>query len=78
MNNIKFSLEINDKIVQAGNTKDMIFNIDNLIAYVSKYFTLKIGDLIYTGTPEGVGEIKIGDKLNAKIENETLLDFEIK
>ncbi len=78
LNNIKFSLEINDKIVQAGNTKDMIFNIDNLIAYVSKYFTLKIGDLIYTGTPEGVGEIKIGDKLNAKIENETLLDFEIK
>jgi len=78
LNNINFSLDINNKFVQIGNSKDMIFSIDNLIAHVSKYFTLKIGDLIYTGTPEGVGEVNIGDKLVAKIENETLLDFDIK
>jgi len=78
LNNLNFSLDINNKTVQAGNSKDMIFSIDNLIAHVSKYFTLKIGDLIYTGTPEGVSEVKIGDRLVAKIENEILLDFEIK
>ena len=76
--NINFSLKINGNQVQKGNSKDMIFSIDKIIAYVSQFFTLKIGDLIYTGTPEGVGEIKIGDHLEAFIENEKMLDFSIK
>ena len=78
INNINFSLALNDKIVQQTNSKNMLFDIDELISYVSKFFTLKIGDLIFTGTPEGVGEIKIGDKLQAKIEDKILLDFEVK
>lgn len=76
--NINFSLDINGKNVQNGNSKDMIFTIDKIIAYVSKFFTLKIGDIIFTGTPVGVGEVKIGDKLEAKIENKVLLTCEIK
>ncbi len=78
INNINFSLDINNERVQTGNTKDMIFSIDYLIAYLSQFFTLKIGDLIYTGTPAGVGEVKIGDHLVGKIEDETLLDFNIR
>jgi len=78
LNNINFSLDINQKTVQLGNSSNMIFNIDNIIAYVSQFMTLKVGDLIFTGTPEGVGAVKIGDKLTAKIENETLLEFFIK
>ncbi len=78
INNINFSLDINDERVQTGNTKNMIFSIDYLIAYLSQFFTLKIGDLIYTGTPAGVGEVKIGDHLVGKIEDETLLDFNIR
>ncbi len=77
-NNINFQLSINGKSVQKGNTKDLLFNFDTLIAYISKFFTLKTGDLIYTGTPEGVGPVAIGDKLQASIENEILLSFEIK
>jgi acylpyruvate hydrolase len=77
-NNINFQLSINGKTVQKGNTKNLLFNFETLIAYVSKFFTLKTGDLIYTGTPEGVGPVAIGDKLQASIENETLLIFEIK
>jgi acylpyruvate hydrolase len=56
----------------------MIFDFDVLIEYVSKYFSLKIGDLIFTGTPEGVGPVKIGDHLQAGIEDKLLLDFEVK
>jgi len=78
VNAINFSLDINGKIVQKGNTADMIFNIDTLIAYVSKFFTLKMGDLIFTGTPAGVGPVVIGDRLIASIENKELLNFEIK
>lgn len=78
INNINFSLDINGERVQTGNTKNMIFSIDYLIAYLSQFFTLKIGDLIYTGTPAGVGEVKIGDHLVGKIEDETLLDFNIR
>ncbi len=75
---LSFSLDINNKTVQEGNTKDMIFSIDKIIAFVSQYFTLKIGDLIFTGTPKGVGPINIGDKLIAKIEGKEMLNFEIK
>ena len=75
---INFHLTINGKEVQKGTTKDLLFSFDAVIAYVSKFFTLKTGDLIYTGTPEGVGPVNIGDKLEAYIENKKLLSFEIK
>ena len=76
--NINFNLNINNYLVQKGNTKDLLFSFDTIIAHVSNFFTLKTGDLIFTGTPEGVGPIKIGDRLEAYIENQKLLDFEIK
>ncbi len=78
LNNLNFNLKINGSTVQIGNSKDLLFSFDTVIAYVSKFITLKTGDLIYTGTPEGVGPVKIGDKLEASIENESLLAFEIK
>lgn len=76
--NINFSLDINGKTVQKGNSKNMIFSIDDLISYLSQFFTLKIGDLIFTGTPEGVGEIKIGDRLQGRLEGKLMFDFEVK
>lgn len=76
--NLHFHLDINNQTVQSGNTKDMIFSIDKIIAYVSRFFTLKIGDLIYTGTPSGVGRVAINDRLEAYIENKKLMDIHIK
>ena len=76
--NINFSLEKNDELVQQGNSKEMIFPFDSIIAHVSKFFTLKIGDLIYTGTPAGVGPVKIGDALVAKIEGKELLKVQVR
>jgi len=76
--NIDFSLKINDNEVQKGNTNDMIFNFDVLISHISKFVTLKMGDLIFTGTPVGVGPVKIGDHLEGFIGNEKMLDFYIK
>ena len=76
--NVDFHLDINGATVQHGNTKDMIFTVDQIIAHTSKFFILKIGDLIFTGTPHGVGPVKIGDHLQAYIENELVLDFKIK
>jgi acylpyruvate hydrolase len=78
LNNLTFSLKLNDEIVQQGNTKDMIFNFNILIAYVSRFVTLKIGDLIFTGTPAGVGPVKIGDRLTGYIEDKVFLDFYVK
>ncbi|CAN5868385.1 fumarylacetoacetate hydrolase family protein [soil metagenome] len=78
MDDIHFHLDVNGEKVQQGNTQDLLFSFDKLIAYVSQYFTLKKGDLIFTGTPEGVGPVKIGDRLEAYIGQEKLLDFEIK
>lgn len=75
---LHFQLEKNGELVQDGFTGDMLFPINKLIAEISKYFTLKIGDLIYTGTPAGVGALAIGDRFVAKLEGQTLLDFEIK
>ncbi len=75
---IDFRLEINGKMVQQGNTSDMIFSIDKIIEYVSGFFTLKTGDLIFTGTPPGVGQLKRNDNLVAYIGKEPLLDFMIK
>lgn len=76
--NINFHLDINSKTVQQGNTSDMIYSIDKIIAYVSKFFTLKIGDLIYTGTPTGVGPVQIDDHLTGYIEDQKLLEFNVK
>jgi 2-keto-4-pentenoate hydratase/2-oxohepta-3-ene-1,7-dioic acid hydratase in catechol pathway len=78
INNINFHLTINGTMVQKGNTKNLLTSFDEIIAYVSKFFTLKTGDLIYTGTPKGVGTVKISDRLEAYIENKKMLDFEIK
>ena len=75
---INFHLDINKETVQKGNTSNMIYSIDKIIAYVSQYFTLKIGDLIFTGTPAGIGPVKIDDHLEGFIENKKLLDFHIR
>ncbi|HLN73110.1 MAG TPA: fumarylacetoacetate hydrolase family protein [Prolixibacteraceae bacterium] len=77
-NAIKFRLDINGKTVQQGDSSLMIFPIDAIIAQVSKYFTLKIGDLIYTGTPAGVGPVKIGDRLEGILEGQKMFDFMVK
>ncbi len=76
--NISFKLDLNGETVQEGNTKDMIFSFDKLISYLSIFFPLKIGDLIFTGTPSGVGEVKIGDKLKGYLEDRLMFDFRIK
>jgi 2-keto-4-pentenoate hydratase/2-oxohepta-3-ene-1,7-dioic acid hydratase in catechol pathway len=76
--NINFNLLKNGEEVQKGNTIDMIFSVDKLIAYVSQFITLKIGDLIFTGTPEGVGSVDINDHLEGFIEGQKLIDFYVK
>lgn len=73
-----FHLDIDGKTVQTGNTSDMIFSVDRIISYVSRFFTLKIGDLIYTGTPAGVGPVKIGNHLQGYLGDSKLLDFHIR
>ena len=78
LNNISFSLQKNGKQVQLGNSKDMCFNFDAIIAHISKFYTLKIGDLIYTGTPEGVGSVKAGDELKAFIGEQEMFKVVIK
>ncbi len=78
LKNIAFHLTKNGLIVQKGNSANMIFFIDEIIEYASSFFTLKPGDLIFTGTPEGVGSIQKGDKLEASINDEKLLEVEIK
>ena len=78
INDLRFSLKVNGETRQDGNTKDMIFSFDKIIAYVSQFLTLKIGDLIFTGTPEGVGPIKIGDHFEAFIEDKKMLEINIK
>jgi len=76
--NINFTLNINNKTVQSGNSRDMIFDIDTIIIYLSKYFKLQKGDLIYTGTPAGVGKVNAGDVLEGFIEDKQLLYCEIR
>ena len=75
---ISFSLSKNGVEVQRGNTRDMLFSVNQIIAYVSRFFTLKIGDLIYTGTPAGVGSVVIGDHLEGFIEGNKMLNFFVK
>ena len=78
LNNITFSLHKNSKQVQLGNSSKMIFNFDKIISYISKFYTLKIGDLIYTGTPEGVGKISKGDVLNGFIHEKEMFKIIVK
>ncbi|HCB00591.1 MAG TPA: 2-hydroxyhepta-2,4-diene-1,7-dioate isomerase, partial [Porphyromonadaceae bacterium] len=78
INNINFRLDINGKTVQQGNSCDLIYSFDKIIAYISRFFTLKIGDLVFTGTPAGIGGVSINDRLEGYIENKKLLDFKIK
>jgi acylpyruvate hydrolase len=78
LKNITFSLSVNQNLMQEGNTSFMLFNFDYIISYLSKFFTLRTGDFIFTGTPKGVGPVKVGDVLSASIENEKLLEFEVK
>ncbi len=78
VNDINFHLEINGKTVQQGNTKDLLFSFDKIIAFISRFITLKTGDLIYTGTPAGVGKVNIGDKLEGFMEGNKMLEVAIK
>ena len=78
VNAIKFSLKKNETTVQSGNTSHMLYKIDEIIEYVSKYFTLKIGDIIFTGTPEGVGKVVANDELKGYIEDKEMFSIKVK
>lgn len=78
INQLSFHLDINNNTVQKGNTLNMIFKIDEIIEYVSRFITLKVGDLIFTGTPDGVGNLSVNDHLQGYISDEKFLDFYIK
>tara|TARA_R110000765_G_scaffold69914_3_gene135621 strand:+ start:1303 stop:1914 length:612 start_codon:yes stop_codon:yes gene_type:complete len=78
INDLNFSLEKNDEQVQKGNTSNMLFKIDELIAYVSQFMTLKIGDVIFTGTPEGVGPVALDDKLTGYLSGRQMFAINIK
>lgn len=78
IHNMSFKLDLNGKTVQDGNTSLMIFSFEQIISYVSRFMTLKTGDLIYTGTPAGVGPVAINDRLEAYLEGEKLMDFPVK
>jgi len=78
MNNLSFSLLRNDITVQEGNSSDLIFPFDSIIAYVSRFFTLKTGDLIFTGTPSGVGQVHPNDTLTGFLEGNKVFEFKIK
>jgi 2-keto-4-pentenoate hydratase/2-oxohepta-3-ene-1,7-dioic acid hydratase in catechol pathway len=75
---INFGLYKNKELVQKGNSGDMIFDFDYIVSYISNFFSVNIGDLIYTGTPKGVGEIVVGDEVEAFIEEENLLTLDVK
>lgn len=76
--NIHFSMDLNGERKQTGFTGEMIFGVDRIIAYVSQFVTLRIGDLLFTGTPVGVGQVHIGDRITAELEGRPMLDFQIK
>jgi acylpyruvate hydrolase len=78
LQNINFKLDVNGESKQKGNSSLMLNTFDDIIAYISKFITLKKGDIIFTGTPEGVGPVKIGDRLEGYVEDKKLLDFEVK
>ena len=78
MGNVAFSLEIDGKVVQCANTSQMLFPVDEIIAYVSRFCTLKTGDLIFTGTPSGCGPVSIGSRMSGYIGDDKVLDFQIR
>lgn len=78
LNDINFEIKVNGQTKQKGNSSQMIFSIDKIISYVSKFVSLKVGDLIYTGTPEGVGPVHIGDKIEGTLNGEKFLQLVIK
>ena len=78
LNKIDFTLEKNGDTVQVGNSKDMLFNFDKIIAYISQFYTLKIGDLIYTGTPAGVGQVNNGDILKGFIGTQKMFEVKVR
>lgn len=78
LSDINFHLNINGELKQKGNTSMMLFDFGTIVEYISQFFTLKKGDLIFTGTPAGVGKVQIGDHLEGFIEDKKLLDFEVK
>lgn len=75
---IQFDLKVNGQVRQSGTSADMIFSFDKIISYVSKYISLRVGDLIFTGTPEGVGQVLSGDKLEGSINGENFLTLNIR
>lgn len=77
LENLSFSLQKNKTVVQSGNTRDMMFSFDEIISFVSRFFTLRAGDLIFTGTPKGVAKIEENDLLEAWLENEKIMDITI-
>lgn len=78
ISDLNFRLEKNEEVVQEGFTKLMLYSVDELISYVSKFFTLKIGDIIFTGTPAGVGKVAVNDRLKAYLEEQEMLHIKIK
>lgn len=78
LNNLNLKLDVNGATRQDGNTKDLLFSYERIIAFVSRYITLKKGDLIFTGTPEGVAKVNIGDRLEGYLEGQKMLDFYVK
>ncbi|MDR0511446.1 MAG: fumarylacetoacetate hydrolase family protein [Rikenellaceae bacterium] len=76
--NLQFEMRLNGELRQSGDTSQMIFSVDRIISYVSRFMTLRTGDLLYTGTPVGVGPVRPGDRLTASLMGHTLLDFDIK
>ncbi|CAN5176085.1 fumarylacetoacetate hydrolase family protein [soil metagenome] len=78
LNNINFSLKKNNSTVQQGNSRDMLWNIDGIISYVSTFFTIKIGDVIFTGTPSGVGRVDINDQLAGYIGEDQIFSINVK
>jgi 2-keto-4-pentenoate hydratase/2-oxohepta-3-ene-1,7-dioic acid hydratase in catechol pathway len=78
LNDLHFKLHLNDTLVQTGNSSEMIFSIDDIIVHISKFMTLKTGDLLFTGTPSGVGKVAINDHLEGWLEDRKLLDFYVK
>lgn len=78
LNDLSFQLHINGELRQEGNSRDMLFHFDQIIAYVSQFITLKTGDLLFTGTPAGVGPVKIGDQLEGTLNGKKLLSFLVK
>ncbi|QJW89693.1 fumarylacetoacetate hydrolase family protein [Spirosoma taeanense] len=78
LQNLNFHLEVNGETRQQGNTSLMLFKIDYLISFVSRYFLLQQGDILFTGTPKGVGPVQVGDRLMAYIENQKMLEFDVK